>query len=178
MDIRDRLVGIALYSPSGKIDSVKPSARSASEFESESFQLNSVLNVEEEILFASADSQRSITIPKKSAAGDISRTSYCRTKPHEVEHVPILNPLLGVCYNLKYGDFIVFEGPYGSGKSATALDIAKVFEKSDKAIVVYLSYNLKDCQKLSQTLSPLGINFLAFSEDDSTRSDAGVCCLR
>jgi hypothetical protein len=87
--------------------------------------------------------------------------------------MPILNPLLGVCYNIKYGDFTIFEGPYGSGKSQTALDIAKVFSNNNNSIVVYLSYNLKDCQKLSQVLNPLGVRWLAFSENDKCRSDAG-----
>lgn len=78
-----------------------------------------------------------------------------------------------MCYNIKYGDFVVFEGPYGTGKSATVLDIARVFPSNDKSIVVYLSYSIKDCQKLADALIPHNINFLAFSEDEKTRSDAG-----
>jgi hypothetical protein len=33
VDIRDRMVGIALYSPSDTINTIKPSNRSASEFD-------------------------------------------------------------------------------------------------------------------------------------------------
>lgn len=172
IDIRDRLVGIALYSPSNTVKAVRSTTRSAGKFESKSFRLGATYSVEEEILFAGEGSNKEITLQKKSEEGPL-RSSYRQYKPSASQSVPILNPLLGVCYNIKYGDFVVFEGAYGTGKSATAMDIAKVFSKEKNSIVLYLSYNLKDCQRLSQTLSNMDVNFLAFSENEQSRSDAG-----
>jgi hypothetical protein len=35
--------------------------------------------------------------------------------------IPLLNPILNVCHNISFGDFIKFEGAYGSGRSEAVI---------------------------------------------------------
>lgn len=118
MDIRQKVVGIALYRTPGKVDKVSVENNDAATFSNRQWRLASIYDIEGQPMTTDQDATGVIQL--SDAGKHHGRTVYTGSKEKKKD-IPILNPLLKVTQDINKGDFIVFEGPYGSGKTSTAL---------------------------------------------------------
>jgi hypothetical protein len=66
--------------------------------------------------------------------------------------------VLTACYDMYYGDMLIFEGGIGSGRTKLLENIITDFiqpnsnNKSNNHVAIYVNLNKRDCQKIIKNL--------------------------